>query len=282
MHNVNLATYIRGDIMWSVQPKLFGWFHILSMVLGIAFGYAGVVLGRKFKAEDGDGRKAKLVLWIIEVMFIVLEAAKEIFYAIENRGYRWDLFPMQICSIIFIVLPIALICKDGLIKDSVLGFIGFCSLAGASFYLCNPTAAFGAEYILLSLHSVFWHLLMILTGTFIIVGYELLSKNTIKILLGSFAVWFAFAIIAAVINNIAYVTVPELNIDYYHIGYVKVIYPVLNLIFKYPEPYIPFFLCFVVYFALGTIGVYYAGKGICKLNHKIFKKDQSEAADETR
>lgn len=38
--------------MWSVQPKLFGWFHIVGLLIVIVFGYLGVVVGRKFKAKD--------------------------------------------------------------------------------------------------------------------------------------------------------------------------------------------------------------------------------------
>ena len=272
--------YLRGvSDMWSVQPKLFGWFHILGMIAAILFGYIGVVIGRKFKAKE-QGGKVKGILWVIEACFIALEIVKETFYAIDNGGYRWDMFPMQICSIIFIVLPVALLCKDGIVKDSILGFIGFCSLAGAAFYFCNPTAALNTPYILLSLHSFFWHWLMIMTGTFIVVSFELLKKNTLKILLGSYAVWFAFAVVAAIINNVAHMNAPELNIDYYHIGYVKVVYPILNIIFKTPEPYVPFFLCFMVYFALGTVGVYYAAKGVCKLNHIVFKKDKGRVVNE--
>lgn len=265
--------------MWSVQPKLFGWFHIVGLLFVIVFGYLGVLVGRKFKAKD-DEKKAKTILWIVEICFIVLEGAKETYYAIENGGYRWDLFPMQICSIIFLVMPIAILCKNGIVKDSILGFIGFCSLAGAAFYFCNPTVALNSKYIILSMHSYIWHWLMIATGTFIIVSFDLLKKDTLRMLVGSYTVWFIFAILAAIINNVCYKLAPELNIDYYHIGYVKVVYPVLNLLFKYPEPYTLFFITFIVYFALGTVGVYYIAKGIRNLNHKIFKKNEENIANE--
>lgn len=265
--------------MWSVQPGLFGWFHILGLLVAVIFGYAGVLLGRKFKAKECC-EKVRRILWIIEACFVALEAAKEIYYAIASGGYRWDMFPMQICSIIFLVLPIALVCRSGVVKDSIFGFIGFCSLAGAVFYLCNPTAALHAPYILLSLHSYLWHWLMIMTGTFIIVSFELLKKDRKSLLLGSYTVWFIFAVIAAVANNIAHATAPQLNIDYYHIGYVKVIYPLLNLIFKHPEPYIPFFLSFLLYFALGTIAVYYAAKGLCGMDRKILKKSGRKVTNE--
>lgn len=257
--------------MWSVQPGLFGWLHILGLFAAFAFGYAGVMLGRKFKAKE-CGKKVKTILWSIEICFVVLEIAKETYYAIASGGYRWDLFPMQICSVIFLIMPVALLCKDGVVKDSVLGFIGFCSLAGAVFYLCNPTAALNTPYILLSLHSLFWHWLMIMTGTFVIVSFDLMKKDTFKILAGSYTVWFAFAVIAAVVNNIANATAPHLHIDYYHIGYEKIVYPVLNLIFPYPEPYPLFFVTFLIYFALGTVAVYYASKGICALSRRFNKK----------
>lgn len=261
--------------MWAVQPKLFGWFHILGIVIALGFGYAGVLLGRKFRAKDCEKTVTRL-LWGIELCFLVLEVSKETYYAIASGSYRWDMFPMQICSVIFLVLPIALVCKDGLVKDSILGFNGFCSLAGAVFYLCNPTVALNSQYILLSVHSFFWHWLMIMTGTFLIVSFDLLHKDARRLLIGSYTVWFIFAIIAAVVDNIAYVTAPELNIDYYHIGYVKVVYPVLNLIFRYPEPYLLFFLTFLVYFALGTVCVYYAAKGVCRLDHR-FRKNREGA-----
>ena len=94
--------------MWTadLQPKLFGWFHISGILLAIAAGYGGVLLGRKLK----DNKKGVSVcLWIAEISLIVLEAVKEIFYAVENGGYRWDMFPMQICSIIVFVLPIVML-----------------------------------------------------------------------------------------------------------------------------------------------------------------------------
>ena len=113
---------------------------------------------------------------------------------------------------------------------------------------------------------------MIATGTFVIVSFDLLKKDTVGILVGSYAVWFIFAVIAAIFNNVANFYAPELNVDYYHIGYVKVVYPLLKLIFKFPEPYVPFFLCFLVYFALGTLAIYFAAKGITKLNNTVFHK----------
>lgn len=259
--------------MWLNQPKLFGWFHILGIILAIGFGYLGVLIGRKFKAKDNE-KKTKMVLWIIEITFVVLETVKEVYYAIASNGYRWDLFPMQICSVIFFAIPVALVCKEGFVKDSLLGFIGICSFAGAIFYFVNPAAAVNQKYIILSLHSFSWHWLMILTGTFTIVSYDLIKKDKKSMLFGSYAIWIFFAIVSAVVNHICHEVAPELNIDYYHIGYVKVIYPVLSLIFKYPEPYLLFFFVFIVYYALGVITIYYSILGVNKLNHKIFKKSE--------
>lgn len=257
--------------MWSVQPKMFGWFHIMGILVAVAFGYAGVLLGRRFRAGR-NGKAANRILWGIELCFVVLEVAKETYYAIAAGAYRWDLFPMQICSVIFLVLPIALLSRDGIVKDSVLGFVGFCSLASAVFYLCKPAAAMNARYIIFSLHSFVWHWLMILTGTFVIVSFDLLKKKPVRLLVGSYAVWFIFAIVSAVVDNIAHVKVPELQIDYYHIGYVKVVYPLLNLIFDYPEPYPLFFLTFLVYFALGTVAIYYVARGLSGLDRKLRKQ----------
>ncbi len=263
--------------MWpsGAQPKLFGVFHIIGVLLAIAAGFGGYFLGKKFK-ENKKNRYAFLL--ISEIAFIVLEIAKEAFYAIENGGYRWDMFPMQICSIILFVLPVVLIVKDGVVKDSALGFIGFCSLAGAIFYFFNPTAALNTPYILLSVHSFLWHWLMIATGVFVIVAFGLLRKNVLRVLIGSYAVWLVFGVVAAVANNVAYAVSPELGIDYYHIGYVKVIYPLLNILFKTPEPYVPFFLCFMIYYAVGTVLIYCAAVGVSKL--WFYGKKQTETTEE--
>ena len=259
--------------MWGadLQPKLFGWFHILGMVLAVGFGYGGVLLGRKFK-ETSDKGKAILILSVAEAALVLLEVVKQIFYTLESGSYRWDMFPMQICSVIIFVLPVAIIAKRGVVKNSALGFVGFCSLAGAIFYFFNPAAAFNTPYVLMSLHSFLWHWIMIATGTFVIVSFDLLRKSTVGMLVGSYAVWFVFAVVAAVSNNVANFYAPELNVDYYHIGYVKVIYPLLNIVFKRPEPYVPFFLCFLVYYALGTVAIYFAAKGVTKFNNKLFPK----------
>lgn len=266
--------------MWSVQPGMFGWFHIMGILVAVGFGVAGVMLGRKLRERE-HRVAVRRILWGIEIGFVVLEFAKEAYYAISGGGYRWDLFPMQICSVIFLVLPIALLCRDGIVKDSILGFIGFCSLTGAVFYLCKPAVALSSRYIIFSMHSFLWHWMMILTGTFVIVSFDLLKKKPLRILLGSYTVWLVFAVLSAVVNNIMHVTAPELHIDYYHIGYEKVVYPLLNLVFPYPEPYLPFFLVFLVYFAAGTVAVYYAAVGICRLGRRNRKKTEGVTDDET-
>lgn len=258
--------------MWSVQPKLFGGFHIFWIFAAFAFGYAGVLLGRRYKAGT-NARQAKLILWIAEACFVALEIVKETYYAVENGGYRWDMFPLQICSILFFVLPVALLCRDGAVRDAALAFAGFGSLEGAIFYFFNPAAALTAPLVLLSVHSFFWHCLMIMTSLFVVVSFDLLQKSALRMIAGSYAVFLLFAVLAAVIDNITHLTVPELHIDYYHIGYEKVVYPLLNLLFKSPEPYLVFFFVFLVYFALGTAWIYYAVKGVCLLNRRIFKKD---------
>lgn len=263
---------------WVNKPEMFSWFYFLGFLGVIAFCTLGIVLGKIFPVKK-DYKKTALVLFIAELILIALELFKQIFILTSNNHYDWNLFPFQICSMIVYVLPILSIFRKGIVKEAVQGFIAFFCVAGATFYFFKPAAALNADYILISLQSFLWHWLIIGIGSFIITSYEMFKKKQLHIMLGGYVFFIALAVIAAVVDYIAYLTNPGLQLNYFYIAYdIKPFYPVLNLIFKEPKPYLLYFVVFLIYFGIGALAIYGISRLIDIIVQSILKINATKAS----
>ena len=120
------------------EPTNYGWFHILSLAIIIAFT---VFLCKKFTdCSDKTFRKITLITWIV---LVALEVYKQITFGLSYTDgefiwdYAWYSFPYQFCSTPLYALPFVAFLPDGQIRDafsSLIGFLSFLSGLAVMFY----------------------------------------------------------------------------------------------------------------------------------------------------
>ncbi len=95
-------------------PEIFGWFHILSLILTVAI----TVLSCRWAKNHSENRVRKTVLWVA-VTVIILEVYKQINYTFSYEGgitadFQWYAFPWQFCSTpMYVGLLAGLLKKEG-------------------------------------------------------------------------------------------------------------------------------------------------------------------------
>ena len=103
-----------------------------------------------------------------------------------------------------------------------------------------------------------WHDLVIMIGVFSIVHYQIYGKKGKSYILDGYFFWLALTALAVVIDLITASTIPEAAINFFYLSPIQdsVTYPVLNLIFRKPQPYPLYVLGFIIYYSLGVLALY--------------------------
>lgn len=206
-----------------VGPGMFSWFHILCLVLMIAFTVAlCLTLGRK--------HSPKMDRWVVGVFAVLLllgEIFKQLFWYAFYGYYRWEIFPFQFCSVPIYVSLFATLAPWEKARELCYRFLAFFGIIGGLAVMLVPSAVLYTYFVSISIHSMVWHSILIAMGAYLIVsrGY---AKNIKEL----FAPWFMFLcfVVVAIIGN---VLVYKL-----HLG-TEACQPGDNLSMFYLSPYYP-------------------------------------------
>ncbi len=258
--------------MWRTQPQPYGALHFMAIGFMVICAAIGISLGIKYKGQKYQKGRDK-ALSTIGFIIIVLEAFKIIFRIATKDNADLTLISFQICSIPMYLLPWIAYMKEGKLKKAFLGFVSFQAFVSAFFYFVKPTAIFNTKYVVISLHSILWHSLLVGMALFVMVSYELLNRKGREYLILGNLLWIGTAFIAMILDTILRKAVPGTNVDLFYIAPGSTFkYPLLSLIFPKPEPYVLYFISFLIYYTLGCIIIYAVGCGITALATKGRKK----------
>ena len=131
-----------------------------------------------------------------------------------------------------------------------------------------------SNYIFLSLQAMLWHDIVIMIGVFSIVHFNIYGKKGKRYIIDGYVFWLALTVLAVILDVILSKTLPEANINFFYLSPVQesVMYPVLNILFKKPSPYLLFVLSFIIYYSLGVAALYGILTGIEALKGKKNKE----------
>lgn len=178
-----------------IQPKLYGWFHNLCLILTVLL----IVILLKLKLDE---RKIRWVLGIISLIVIILEIYKQLYCSIDlddyTFKYMWNAFPWQFCSTPMYIGLLAAIIKNKKAHYRLCCYLCTYALMAGICVMLYPISVF-SENVLINIQTMVNH------GTMVSIGVYLLLSNYIKCemntLIEAFKVFVVCFLIAMFLNE---------------------------------------------------------------------------------
>ena len=184
-----------------VKPELYGWFHILCLVLSILL----IISLLKIKTTQ---KSIRWILGITSVVVILLEIYKQLYCSVDigesiSFHYKWNVFPWQFCSTPMYIGLLASIIKNQNTHYRLCCYLCTYALMAGICVMLYPSSVF-SENILINIQTMINH------GTMVSIGIYLLLCNYVrceaKTLAEAFKVFSVCISIAIVLNEFAYDT----------------------------------------------------------------------------
>jgi len=231
------------------RPALYGWFHIVSLLLTVA---ATVLLCR-----FGKDRNPRKVVLVTAILVAALELYKQVNYSFSYEGgitfdYQWYAFPFQFCSTPMYVGLLAGCLKKGKLQSACYAYLAtYAVFAGMCVMLYPATVFIGTVGI--NIQTVVCH------GSMIVIGIWLLYAGKVKLqhktILQAIPVFGACVALAVTMNEIAHATglLERETFDMFFISpYGTPSLPVYSLV----QAYVPFPWCLVIYIFAFSLAAY--------------------------
>ncbi len=250
-------------------PELYGWFHILSLVLTAVFT---VVLCRVFKKPSE--RTVRKVLLSISLLVIVLEIYKQSNFSFSYDGnkisfdYQWYAFPFQFCSTPMYVGLLAALIKNNKIHKALCAYLSTFALFAGAAVMFYPSTVF-ISTIGINIQTMVCHGSMISVGVFLLYSQYVNSES--KTILKAIPV-FASALILAVCMNEAAHRSGLLKRETFNMFFVSPYCAPSLPVFSLIQPLVPFPVELIVYiigFSLASYIMLLISMGIKKALKKI-------------
>lgn len=197
-------------------PKPYSVFHILFAAGGIlaALSCAWALRGRK----EASVYK---ILFLCGCTLAFSEVYKQLFlYVINGRRYDWWYFPFQLCSMPMYLCLLLPFLRGTFLEQPLLTFTRDFGLLGGIMALLEPSGLFH-PYWVLTLHGLFWHIMLIFLGLFL--TFSRLTKKGMTGYLRTLPLLGIFCIAATFIN-----TATHGQADMF---YIAPYYPVTQVVF---------------------------------------------------
>ena len=184
-------------------PQLFGWFHIVSLVLTVL-----VTIALCFSHRDDSPARIRAVVFGTAVLVALAEIYKQINYSFSYTDgitfdYQWYAFPFQFCSTPMYVGLLAGILPKGKLQDALYCYLAtFAVFAGACVMIYPGDVFVGT--IGVNIQTVLCH------GSMICIGIYLFYTGAVKLeqrtIMKAMAVFICTVSMAVLFNEIAYWT----------------------------------------------------------------------------
>lgn len=263
-------------------PTLFGWFHILCLVLVVGITITLCVFA--FKNRENKSKNLKLVKIVVltyAILTIVLEIYKQLNFSFNSEtgvwDYQWYAFPFQFCSTPMYVALIAGCLKDGSkLQKWLYSYLATFSLFAGIVVMIYPGDVF-VSTIGINIQTMICH------GGMVIVGIVILASKVIdlnyKTILRAMAVFGSLLVVALILNIIFHATGNTETFNMFFISpYLPCTLPILNIVYN-SVPYIVFLLVYIVGFTFAATLIFsfaFAGEKIiekCKQKKAVINKN---------
>lgn len=233
-------------------PTLFGWYHIMWLVIVVL---STVFLCRWQKKQPRDN--SRQVVLVTAVIVALLEIYKQINYSFSYENgisfsYQWYAFPFQFCSTPMYVGLLAGILPKGKVSDALMSYLASFALFAGICVMVYPGDVFIGT-VGINIQTMICH------GSMVVIGIYLLHCGRVKLehktVLKGAAVFAVCVSVAMVMNEIAQQSglLKEHTFNMFFISpYCEPSLPVYSIV----QGIVPFPWCLVIYIAGFTLAAW--------------------------
>ena len=249
-------------------PSLFGWFHILSLVLTVL---ATVALCKTHRQGDRD-QEVRVVL-VTALLSIALEIYKQFNYSftVGEDGivfdFLWYAFPWQFCSTPMYIALLAGLVKKGKLHDACCAYLSTFSVFAGLCVMIYPGDVF-TETVGINIQTMICH------GSMIVLGVYLLATGHVKLehktILKAIPVFAVNVTIAMILNEVAFRT-GLLETDTFNMFFISPYCDPSLPVYSLVQAVVPYPISLIIYiagFSAASWLILMACMGISRLTRK--------------
>lgn len=255
------------------EPELYGWFHILCLiVVGIL---CALVVANRHKVTE---KSMRLTVGLTGATLLAFEIYKQLVFSYtpdtDTWEYQWYAFPFQFCSTPMYVMTLAALVKKGNFRDCLLAFLATYSLVAGGAVMLYPATVF-VETIGINIQTMVHH------GSMVVIAIYLLSSGLIKfdlrtILTKALPVFGALVGVALILNLLFMQFGDDSTFNMFFLapgqGYLL---PFLEAIFD-GLPYPVYLFSYIFFFSIAAYLVILSARGIVRLHQTVKEKSVSQ------
>ncbi len=158
-----LTRLLQATAFPMTPPRAYGPFHLTFALVGFALC---VLLA--WKLRNISRKKGRILIFCMGVFLLLFELYKQLFYTfcIGERGYKWWIFPFQLCSVPMYLCLIAPLLKQGKVSRAMYSFMMIYNLLGGFITFFEPSGI-NLAYWGLTIHAYTWHMSLVFVGLFL-------------------------------------------------------------------------------------------------------------------
>lgn len=253
-------------------PEMYGWFHLLFVVLTVV---TAITLYKAWKKPKE--KTVRTIILIFSLLSILLEIYKQFNYTFSYDGnvitadYQWYAFPFQFCSTPMYIGLFAALVKNQKIHKALCNYLATFSLFGGLCVMVYPAQVFIGT-IGINIQTMICHGSMVVLGIYLLCsGYIELKHKTI---LPAIAVFAVIIVSAIAMNETAHITglLERESFNMLYISpYCEPSLPVYSLV----QQVVPYPFCLIIYIASFSLAAYIMlliAIGINSINNKTKNK----------
>ncbi len=163
----NFLTWLTGVLQATAlpmtPPSAYGAFHLTFALVGF-----GLSLFLAWRLRNIGEKKGRVLLFCVGGFLLCCELYKQLFYTfcIGEWGYKWWIFPFQLCSVPMYLCLIAPLLKPGRVSKAMYNFMMIYNLLGGFITFFEPSGI-NLSYWGLTLHAYTWHMTLVFVGLFL-------------------------------------------------------------------------------------------------------------------
>ena len=189
-----LYTFLKSTSIEMTPPKSYGPFHLTFTLVGFA-----VVFLLAWKLRHIGQKRGRILLFCMGIFLLLCEVYKQLFYYYcrGEVGYKWWIFPFQLCSVPMYLCLIAPLIKQGRVAKGMYNFMMTYNLLGGFITFFEPSGI-NLGYLFLTLHAYVWHMSLVFIGLFI--NFSGFGGRSLKDYRSATITFVALCVIAFCIN----------------------------------------------------------------------------------
>lgn len=259
----------------ATTPPLYGWVHILSIVLTIL---SGVFLSVVFRRADE--KTVRRILLITSVITIIFEIYKQFVFSFTFDGqtvsfdYQWYSFPFQFCSTPMYIGLLASLIKNKAVHNALCAFLATYGFFAGLAVMIYPGTVY-MEIVGINIQTMVCHGIMVSNGIFLLSSGYVKPKH--RSILPA-AVIFSLLVTVAIILNEAVYFSGVLGNETFNMFFISRHFDSLLPIYSDLQKIVPYPYCVFVYI-LGFSAAAYAlllGDIVIKKLISLLRKPKKE------